>query len=52
VERINQKQTKWNGLSSQNEEVYPEKVEIVVDPAPETTETLSLWDDRGVQRRH
>jgi hypothetical protein len=34
---------------SQNEEVYPEEVEMVVDPAKETSPS---WNDRGIQRRH
>jgi hypothetical protein len=33
---------KWNELSSQNEEVYPEKVEMMVDPAEETTKPFLL----------
>ena len=38
-----------NALSSQNEEVYPEKVEMIIDPAQES---FSIGDDRSVQRRH
>ena len=37
---------------SQKEEMYPEKVEMVVDSTQETIETFSLGDDRGIQRRH
>jgi len=43
---------KWDELNSQNEEVDPEKVEMVADPTEETTRTVSLGDDRSVQRRH
>jgi hypothetical protein len=38
-----------NALSSQNEEMDPEKVEVMIDA---TQETFSLGDDWGVQRRH
>jgi len=38
-----------NAQSSQNEEVDPEKVEMIIDPAQET---FSLGGDRNVQRRH
>lgn len=42
-----------NALGSQNEEVYPEKVEMMmVDPAQEAIQTFSLGDDRSVHRRH
>jgi len=41
-----------NMLNPQNEEVYAKKVEMLVDPAQETTETFSLGDYRSVQRRH
>lgn len=37
---------------SQNKDMYPEKVEMVVDPTQETIEAVSLGDDRGIQRRH
>ena len=40
------------GEYSQNEEMYPEKVEMVVDLTQEAIEALSLGYDRGVQRRH
>lgn len=36
-------------LSSQNEKVYPEKIEMVIDSAQES---FSLGGDRSVQRRH
>jgi len=43
---------RWDDLNSQNEEVDPEKVEMVVDPTEKTTRSVSLGDDRSVQRRH
>lgn len=43
---------KRDNFSLQNEEVYPEKVEMVVDPAEETTRTVSLGGPWGVKRRH
>ena len=39
----------WEQMGSQNKEMYPEKVEMVVDPAQKTP---SLGDDRNGQRRH
>jgi len=41
-----------NALSSQNEEVYPEKVEMMIHPAQEAIQAFSLGDDRSVHRRH
>lgn len=40
------------GECSQNEDMYPEKVEMVVDLTQEAVEAFSLGDDRGIQRRH
>ena len=36
-------------MGSQDKEMYPEKIEMVVDPAQNAP---SLWDDWSVQRRH
>lgn len=46
---LRQNWSRMNALSSQNEEVDPEKVEMIIDPAQET---FSLGDYRSVQRRH
>lgn len=48
LQRVGQGLIRVNRTNSQNEDVYPEKVEMVVDLAEETPEPTSFRDDRSV----